>query len=279
METFYALMAEQKWADVLELIRNSQSSSKSNKVEWAHICSILEDEFIKYANNEKPVLVAQLCEEYIRLNMAKCIILSDAGIEAIEELGVVSYLDESESAALAFVKVCKYSVTAKKLLDSKVNIACSQKQKSEIKEAKINKFQRTDWLTPLFKSKLEMAFYQALKEVFSSYFIYPNVALSNIFDFKLISPALSKAEEKYYFKAVVDFVVYDPADNHMPKHFFEVDSSYHDNLDAQKRDEKKNNIFAAANIPLIRMRANNDSLTTENDFKIKITEYVRSIAI
>ncbi|WP_429044668.1 hypothetical protein, partial [Aeromonas veronii] len=48
------------------------------------------------------------------------------------------------------------------------------------------KAMRVDWLQPLFKSKLESEFYQALKNVFPTYFIYPNVALSNIFDFDKI---------------------------------------------------------------------------------------------
>lgn len=64
-----------------------------------------------------------------------------------------------------------------------------------------------------FKSKLESEFYQALKNVFPTYFIYPNVALSNIFEFDKIQEHLGVNSKNYFFKAIIDFVVYDPTDN------------------------------------------------------------------
>ncbi|WP_434953346.1 DUF2726 domain-containing protein [Shewanella sp. HL-SH4] len=74
---------------------------------------------------------------------------------------------------------------------------------------------------------------------------------------------------------MVDFVVFDPTDNHNPKYFFEVDSNYHCNVDARRRDKLKNNIFDAANIPLHRVRADTDSLTTAHDFKVVIRKHIR----
>lgn len=109
--------------------------------------------------------------------------------------------------------------------------------------SKVSVIPRLDWLAPLFKSSQELEFYQALKDLYPNYFIYPNVALSNIFNFDGMSEAISSKHQYYFFKAVIDFVVYDPSDFHVPKYFFEVDSHYHDNPKAKIKDQMKNDIF------------------------------------
>ncbi|WP_429044008.1 DUF2726 domain-containing protein [Aeromonas veronii] len=65
---------------------------------------------------------------------------------------------------------------------------------------------------------------------------------------------LGAESKSYFFKAIIDFVVYDPVDNHNPKYFFEVDSAYHDSDKAKRNDALKDDIFSIANIELIRIR-------------------------
>ncbi|MGF1879286.1 DUF2726 domain-containing protein [Photobacterium frigidiphilum] len=273
MEDFYRLMASQSWDEILRLAKTQQSTLKNNKLEWERICSFLESEFISYAEREKPVLISKLCFEYIKLNMAGYILLTETAALKIEEIGLKSFELQGDSEVLAFAKICRHSPLAKDIL-SKSEKVSNPSSTSKTTQKKTH-FPRTDWLNPLFKSSLESEFYQALKDVFPSYFIYPNVALSNIFDYDFISPSLSADEQSFYFKGVVDFVVYDPADEHMPKFFFEVDSFYHDRAEARSRDEKKDAIFNAANIQLHRIRAESDSLTTKSDFRQKINNIMR----
>jgi hypothetical protein len=273
MERFYSLMAEKRWPDIFKLTRTEQSSLKRSEVEWANVCIHLETEFIRFANEELAVLVSTLCREYILLHSASYLYLSGDARTKIENIGIEAYQELSHKEAVTFARMCTHSNKAAELLvEPQKNTGIKPSVEEPTKTAK---FSRVDWLQPLFKSNLESEFYQALKDVFPSYFIYPNVVLSNIFDFDMIREHLAQPERDFYFKGIVDFVVFDPADNHNPKYFFEVDSHYHDNVDARRRDKLKNNIFDAANIPLHRVRADTDSLTTAHDFKVVIRKLIR----
>lgn len=273
MERFYSLMGEKRWADIFKLTKTEQSSLKRSELEWANVCKYLEAEFIRFANEERPVLVSTLCREYILLHSACYLNLSDDARTKIEDIGLEAYQELSHKEAIAFARMCTHSNKAAELLvEPKKNAGIKPSAEEPTKTAK---YSRIDWLQPLFKSELESLFYQALKDVFPSYFIYPNVVLSNIFDYDMIREYLAQPERDFYFKGIVDFVVFDPADNHNPKYFFEVDSHYHDDVDARRRDKLKNNIFDAANIPLHRVRADTDSLTTVHDFKAVIRKLIR----
>lgn len=274
MEKFYSLMALKRWPDILRLAKEEQSNLKNSPVEWQRICGYLEKDFIRYATAEKPVLIAELCRQYIVLTMSNYIKLSDVGLKTIENMGLEANLKISEREAIAFARICRFSTKAMQLVEAtkKPNKSISN---SEVNRPKTTRFKREDWLSSLFKSQLEFHFYQALKEVLPTYFVYPNVVISNIFDFGMIQDHLTANEKDFFFKGIVDFVVYDPADNHKPKFFFEVDSSYHDNPDAIRRDNLKDSIFDKANIPLHRMRAEHKSLTMVHDFKMKIIEIIR----
>lgn len=257
MEEFYILMQEQKWSDILSLAKTKHRSLMNNPTEWFNICDILEKEFIAYISKERDILVGRLCMEYLKLNHAKYISITETSHKAIEDIGI-SALEKSEpSSLIAFAKLCTHSTNARSIIKQaqklKEKTPKSSQQSTTIEKPKVK---RVDWLQPLFKSKLESEFYQALKNVFPTYFIYPNVALSNIFEFDKIREHLDQESKSYFLNAIVDFVVYDPTDNHTPKYFFEVDSVYHDSEKAKRNDALKNNIFSIANIELIRIRPN-----------------------
>ena len=83
----------------------------------------------------------------------------------------------------------------------------------------------------LFKSAQEAAFFHAVRTVFQTYTPYPNVALSSLIDFEAIRDHLSDDERAYFFKGIVDCVLFDPHDDYRPVHFFELDSAHHDDPD------------------------------------------------
>ncbi|MDO6763063.1 DUF2726 domain-containing protein [Agarivorans sp. 1_MG-2023] len=277
MEDFYSLIQKQRWGEILKLAKDKQSTLKGNQQEWVRICEILELEFLKYAENEKLVLVSELSTEYLKLFWSEYIILTTKGASDIETLGIRALQGQKKSIQeiLAFAKMCRCSPLAKQLIKKSLNESDPIKQNAS--SGIDRKYKRLDWLTPLFKSELETTFYEVLKDLFPSYFIYPNVALSNIFEMALLFPSLENDERDFYYKGIVDFVLYDPIDKHLPKYFFEVDSFYHDTPEAKGRDSKKNAIFAAAGIELIRIRpdSNTDSSTLKNDFKKKVLSEIR----
>lgn len=254
MDKFYKLMQEQKWPDIFLLAKEEHRTLMRNQTEWLSICKFLENEFISYISREKDVLVGKLCFEYLKLDLAKYINISESARKTIEGIGL-SALEKSEpSSLIAFSKMCTHSIDAQKFIEkAKEKKVIASQPLPSVPTGK-PKAMRVDWLQPLFKSKLESEFYQALKNVFPTYFIYPNVALSNIFDFDKIQDNLGAESKSYFFKAIIDFVVYDPVDNHNPKYFFEVDSAYHDSDKAKRNDALKDDIFSIANIELIRIR-------------------------
>ena len=125
----------------------------------------------------------------------------------------------------------------------------------------------------LFKSKQEKEFFEAVKDAFPMYLVYPNVALSSIVDFGLVKDRLSPAERAYFFQATVDCVVFDyHRELYQPKYFYELDSLYHDNPDRKLKDTYKDNILAAAGQKLYRIRRV-DSNQGRGDF----TKLIRDI--
>lgn len=198
MEVFYNLLKNQSWGDILAKAKSDQTNLKKNPAEWTNICSILQSEFIKYAINERPVLVSKLCFEYIKLKVAGYITITDENTLAIEELGIKAFEEQESPQLNSFIKICQFSSLAKQT----VEIDYSNEKNNSSDTKKRTRHSRTDWLNPLFKSSLETHFYQVLKDVFPSYFIYPNVALSNIFEKDQIFPHLNSEQRKFYFNGV-----------------------------------------------------------------------------
>jgi hypothetical protein len=116
----------------------------------------------------------------------------------------------------------------------------------------------------LFKSAQEAAFFHALRTVFQTYTPYPNVALSSLIDFEAIRPRLAPKERDYFFKGIVDCVLFDPHDDYRPVHFFELDSAHHDDPDQQEKDGYKDRIIAAAGHRLYRVRPQVHPVTTDD---------------
>lgn len=86
----------------------------------------------------------------------------------------------------------------------------------------------------LFKSHQEENFFEAIRKSFPTYHPYPNVSLSSVLDFGAIKKELNDKERDYFFRAVIDSVVFDSSKGYRPMHFIELDSHYHDNKYAQK---------------------------------------------
>lgn len=100
---------------------------------------------------------------------------------------------------------------------------------------------KIDGSRTLFKSRQEREFFDAVRETFVMFTVYPNVALSSIIEFNSIRDVLSSAERDFYFKGVVDCVVFDHQELYQPKFFYELDSIYHDNPEQKQKDKHKDN--------------------------------------
>ena len=120
----------------------------------------------------------------------------------------------------------------------------------------------------LFKSKQEYEFFYAIREYYPNYFTYPNVALSCIINYAEIKNNLGAKEKEYFFKAVIDSVVFiQTDDNFEPKFYFELDSIYHDSEQQITKDKMKDKIFSLSGQKLIRIRHKENSNLLRADFK------------
>ena len=108
--------------------------------------------------------------------------------------------------------------------------------------------------TPLFKSNEEQKLYLALRQIFDTFLIYPNVAISNVINFEAISGQLNQKERDYFYKSVVDFAVFDQFRGYEPIYFLELDSVWHDLDKVEEKDKMKDKIFSIAGLKLIRIR-------------------------
>lgn len=119
----------------------------------------------------------------------------------------------------------------------------------------------------LFKSQQEENFFEAVRRAFPTYNPYPNVALSSVLDIDSFKDDLSPKERSYFFRAVVDSVVFDARDSYTPRFFFELDSVHHDSIQAQENDAMKDSIFKAANVKLTRIRSYGAKALTVKEFE------------
>lgn len=104
-----------------------------------------------------------------------------------------------------------------------------------------------------FNSQQEADFFRAVREVLPLYVAFPNVALRTVVHYDAVAESLTPAERRFFFTALVDCVVFDPA-TLAPCFFFELDSPLHDAPEQQVRDRRKDRILSLAGARLYRLR-------------------------
>jgi hypothetical protein len=115
---------------------------------------------------------------------------------------------------------------------------------------------------PLFKSKQESEFFKAVVACFPNYQTYPNVAVSCLVDFDSIKSEITGQQRDYFFKSIVDCVVFDVR-TYMPKYFFEIDSVYHDAPAQKEKDATKDRFFSLCGEKLYRIRSSGGAITAK----------------
>jgi hypothetical protein len=102
--------------------------------------------------------------------------------------------------------------------------------------------------------------------------VYPNVALSCLINFDKIKNNLSEEEKSFFFKGIVNCVVFEQHNSYKPTKFFELDNPHH-NLPEQKlRDSYKDKILALAGQRLYRIRK-----TSNNQGRTEFMKLIREI--
>ncbi|WP_266204083.1 DUF2726 domain-containing protein [Pontibacter kalidii] len=138
--------------------------------------------------------------------------------------------------------------------ESKPNII-GHSQQEEV-QVTYNKFIiENDGRISLFKSRQEYLFYRAVRDIFQSFMVFPNVALSAVIDFESVKDHLTQEEKDYFFKALIDCVIIDSEDNFRAIRFIELDSPYHRDSRQKMKDGWKDRILGVAGQRLIRIES------------------------
>lgn len=131
-----------------------------------------------------------------------------------------------------------------------------------------------DHTISLFKSMQEYHFYKAVRDVFPTYFVFPNASFNAVLNLSSLKARLNKDELNYFYSGLIDCVVIDPENNYKPTKFFELDSPFHDNDKQLSKDRIKDSILAKAGQSLIRIRRTKIE-NSERDFIQLIRESMK----
>ncbi|WP_241001566.1 hypothetical protein [Pseudomonas viridiflava] len=86
---------------------------------------------------------------------------------------------------------------------------------------------------------------------------------------------MSEQAKSYFFRGIVDSVLFDVGAGYVPVYFIEPDSSFHDDPHAQINHQLKDAIFRAANTRLIRIRPLDAKSSSVDEFERLVRELMR----
>lgn len=150
----------------------------------------------------------------------------------------------------------------------------SHTQENSIQVTENSNIIDVDYTISLFKSNQEYHFFKAIREVFPTFFVLPNVAFGAIIDIKSLKPALTNEELTHFYSGLIDCVVIDTEKNYKPIMFFELDSPYHDSKIQKTKDALKDRILAKSGQKLTRIRRTKIE-NSEQDFVRLIRESMK----
>lgn len=275
-EKLFQQLATKDWDNLSETLLEHKNSIHKDPY-LCRVAQLFESEFFDHIKalsaNEKLTKLRHisLIIESNRSSFAKDFVdrAIDEKLQALKEAGdkgLASY------ASTYFDRPLAEKLLKELRRDSPEKLAEARQFATRIEAATVQKSSAKT--VRLFKSPQEQNFFHALREAFPHYLPYPNVAMSCVVDLNAIREALTYEEMEYFFKAVIDFVLYDPMSGHEPLHFFELDSKFHESEKAKRNDTLKNSIFNAAGIKLIRIRSFEASETTVANYRKMVLDLI-----
>jgi len=255
-EKLFQLLADKDWNNLAEVIYINRKNFKTDLVIQQAI-NLFESEFFSHIdslNSRDKLLKFRHIGLIIEENRSA---FSNSFVERFIDEKLLALRATDSDALLGFAAHFQDRPLSKKILaelqqKSPEKIASIKHKNISIKSTLTT--QEPKKIIKLFKSKQEENFFEAVRRSFPTYHPYPNVALSCVINFEDIRQKLNSDATKYFFRAIIDCVVFDSSKGYEPIYFFELDSVFHENEKASMNDALKNSIFEAANVKLIRIR-------------------------
>lgn len=284
-EKLFNSLAKKEWKYLLELekkYRDQILNDQQLKIIFEEYFLLEFFKYIKSVQNslDRLVELRQFYSHFVQLYKNDIYTFSQENFEELVEYYLNQLMLNSDfKKALSISKGWEHLQTAKKILEEEMNKSLSELDHSNSRLISVttnNHNKKANYSISLFKSEQEVNFFKAFIDTFPHHFTYPNVALSCLIDFSKIEILLTQKEKDYFFKAVVDCVVFDNTDdNYIPKYFFELDSIYHDSDKQKLKDEMKDKIFTSAGLNLFRIRAKDNQKPSRKEFQDLIKDIIK----
>ncbi|MEX0600186.1 MAG: DUF2726 domain-containing protein [Rhodothermales bacterium] len=272
-ETVYRLLYEERWTELLDLVHRHRDAVAENAL-LSHAVDVFEETFFERLPEEDPAAMLPKLEKLFLLHAGGYHALRDDHFEAAVEHLVSLHADRPQSA-VGYARHCpENAVCADVLQRHDLRRPVKHSMDDRIRLDETHAEAGVDRTKSLFRSRQEEAFFMAVREVFASYFAYPNVALSSLLDFERLKDDLTAAERQYFFRGMVDCVVFDQQDGYRPCYFFELDSPHHDTDPRREKDAMKDRVLALAGRTLYRIRVK-DRRVGRKEFARLLKEIVR----
>lgn len=254
-EALYQLLYDRQWAALLDAVHQHHETVADDAL-LARAAEIFVTTFFEHLAAADPAPLADALEKFFLLHTGGFYTLPEARFEQMIEALVTLHADRPD-AALGYARFCPENKRCAAVLRRHTPPkpeSVAHTQEAVLDLAVSPPLSETDATVSLFKSQQEADFFLAAREVYATYFVYPNVALSALVDYDAIKEHLTGDERQYFFRGLVDCVVFDQHDGYRPLYFFELDSALHD-TDAQRtKDRHKERILALAGQRLHRIR-------------------------
>ncbi|MFM7573549.1 MAG: hypothetical protein ACKO4S_10535 [Snowella sp.] len=239
------LIQSKKWFDLINVIHKyssyqfflkNQSIVNSLEIFEVQFCEDLESN-LECANNQS------VLEIIFQLHKVRIYELSDHTFtQTVAKLAKIHEKKGSTQEAYNFANLCPQNSICAEIIKSyeeSIPRVIEHSQSRKIQLTENQNISDVDYTISLFRSKQEFDFFMAVRDLYQHYTIYPNVALSCVIDSKKIRSQISKEEYNFFFKGIIDCVVFDQHNNYKPIWFFELDSGYHDTPEQKQKDEYK----------------------------------------
>ncbi|WP_397546886.1 DUF2726 domain-containing protein [Rhodothermus marinus] len=246
VETLYRHVQAQAWTPALELVYRHRTLLAVDPL-WRHAADVLVQELHpRLAEVGEAVL-----ERLFLLHTGRLYALPEPVFADLVAELVRRHADRPE-LALRYARWCPTHPACARLLET----PAPETPWEELNGFAVRRHRPIQQLRPpsLFRSQQEFVFFQAVREVFPTYLVYPNVALSCLIDYERLAEVLSEEERRYALRALVDCAVFDPDDGYRPRYCFELDSPLHGTPERRQRDAIKARILQLAGLPLFCIR-------------------------
>jgi len=275
-ERIYQLTHAEDWPALLALIHRHPQAAAQDELGQRALETFEQAFFTQLDGASLDAEQAEVLERFILLHSGGIYRLDAERFATLVVRLVEWHLEQgAEEAAYQYAQFCPDREPCASLVEQRSaastvtleshRVAVDHPARDRVQVTVTTPATEADHAVSLFKSPQEVAFFHALREVFQTYTPYPNVALSSLIDFDAIRAQLSSEERTYFFKGIVDCVLFDQHDDYRPVYFFELDSRHHDDVQQREKDAFKDRIIALAGHRLYRVRPQ-AAPVTKDDF-------------